>query len=138
MKDLHIDLETFSPVDLNKSGVYRYAEATDFSILLVGISIDDGPVRVYDLAQGEELSPNIIEALLDDRVLKFAHNAAFERICLSRFLWDRQLLPHGQYLDPVSWRCTMVWSAYAGLPLSLKDVGEALELSEGKMMRVKD
>jgi len=133
MKDLHIDLETFSPVDLNKSGVYRYAEATDFSILLVGISIDDGPVRVYDLAQGEELSPNIIEALLDDRVLKFAHNAAFERICLSRFLWDYQLLPYGQYLAPVSWRCTMVWSAYAGLPLSLKDVGEALELSEGKM-----
>jgi len=133
MKELHIDLETFSTVDLNKSGVYRYAEAPDFSILLVGVSVDGDPVRVYDLAQGEKLPRNIIEALLNDKVLKFAHNAAFERACLSRFLWDQQLLPKGQFLDPVSWRCTMVWSAYAGLPLSLKDVGEALELSEGKM-----
>ena len=133
MKELHIDLETFSTVDLNKSGVYRYAEDPDFSILLVGISIDDSPVRVYDLAQGEELPQAIVDALLDPAVLKYAHNAAFERVCLSRFLWDQQLLPKGQFLDPVSWRCTMVWSAYAGLPLSLKDVGEALELSEGKM-----
>lgn len=133
MKNLHIDLETFSTVDLNKAGVYRYAEDPEFSILLVGVAVDDGPVRVYDLAQGEELPQSILDALLDDRVLKFAHNAAFERICLSRFLWDRGLLPQGQYIDPVSWRCTMVWSAYAGLPLSLKMVSEALELTRVKM-----
>ena len=133
MKNLHIDLETFSTVDLNKAGVYRYAEDPNFCILLVGISIDGGPVRIYDLAQGEDLPQSILDALLDDRVLKFAHNAAFERICLSRFLWDRGLLPQGQYIDPVSWRCTMVWSAYAGLPLSLKMVSEALELTRVKM-----
>ena len=133
MHEVHIDIETFSPMDLNKTGVYRYAEDPEFSILLVGVSVDCGPVHVYDLAQGERLPKRIVEALLDDRVVKFAHNAAFERICLSRFLWDRGLLPRGTYLDPVSWRCTMVWSAYAGLPLSLKDVGEALELTKGKM-----
>ena len=133
MNSLHIDLETFSTVDLNKSGVYRYAEDPYFSILLFGVSVDDGPVYVYDLAQGEELPKEILDALIDPAVLKYAHNAAFERICLSRFLRDQQQLPHGKYLNPVSWRCTMVWSAYAGLPLSLKMVGEALELKQGKM-----
>ena len=133
MNNLHIDLETFSTVDLNKSGVYRYAEDPEFSILLFGVAVDDGAVRVYDLAQGEELPQAIVDALLDPLVLKYAHNAAFERICLSRFLWDCQLLPKGEYLDSVSWRCTMVWSAYAGLPLSLKAVGQALELTDGKM-----
>ena len=133
MKDLHIDLETFSTVDLNKAGVYRYAEDPNFCILLVGVAVGDGPVHVYDLAYGHTLPQSILDALLDRGVLKYAHNAAFERICLSRFLWDQGLLPQGQYLDPASWRCTMVWSAYAGLPLSLKDVGEALELTKGKM-----
>ena len=133
MKELHMDIESFATVDLNKAGVYRYAEDPEFSILLVGVSEDGGPVRVYDLVQGERLPKRIVEALLDDRVVKFAHNAAFERICFSRFLWDCGLLPKSKFLDPVSWRCTMVWSAYAGLPLSLKDVGEALELTKGKM-----
>ena len=133
MKNLHIDLETFATVDLNKSGVYRYAEDPDFSILLFFVAVDDSPIRVYDLAQGEELPKLILDELMDPTVLKYAHNAAFERICLSRFLWDRQLLPKGEYLNPVSWRCTMVWSAYAGLPLSLKEVGQALHLTEGKM-----
>ena len=133
MKNLHIDLETFSTVDLNKSGVYRYAEDPDFCILLFGVSVDDGPVRVYDLAQGDILPQSILDALIDTAVLKYAHNASFERVCLSRFLWDCALLPRGVFLDPISWRCTMVWSAYAGLPLSLKAVGHALELTEGKM-----
>lgn len=133
MKLVAIDLETFSSVDLNKSGVYRYVEASDFSILLFGVSVDDSPVRVYDLTQGDIIPRPILDAILDNSIIKRAFNCAFERICLSRFLWDCQMLPHGQYLDPVSWRCTMVWSAYAGLPLSLKMVGEALELTEGKM-----
>ena len=130
---LHIDIECYCAVDLAKTGVYRYAEDPSFEITLFGVSVDDGPVKVYDLAQGEELPMKIIEALLDEKTLKTAHNAAFERVCLSRYLWDHRLLPRGSFLDPVSWRCTMVWSAYAGLPLSLKAVGEALELRQGKM-----
>ena len=93
MKDLHIDLETFSTVDLNKAGVYRYAEDPNFCILLVGVAVGDGPVHVYDLAYGHTLPQSILDALLDRGVLKYAHNAAFERICLSRFLWDQGLLP---------------------------------------------
>ena len=133
MHEVHIDIETFSPMDLNKAGVYRYTEDPRFKILLVGVSEDGSPVRVYDLAQGQKLPKRIVDALLDEGVLKFAHNASFERVCLSRFLWDQGLLPRGTFLDPMSWHCTMVWSAYAGLPLSLKAVGEALELSKGKM-----
>jgi len=133
MNKMHIDIETFSAIDLGKAGVYKYAEDPSFEILLFGVSIDEGPVRVYDLALGETLPQVILSALLDPMVLKYAHNAAFERICLSRLLWDKRLLPQGTYLDPTGWRCTMVWSAYAGLLLSLKAVGEALELTEGKM-----
>ena len=133
MKEAHIDIESFATVDLNKAGVYRYAEDPSFEILLFGVSVDGGPVEVYDLAQGDHIPADLVDALLDPTILKYAHNAAFERICLSRFLWDRGLLPRGTFLDPAGWRCTMVWSAYAGLPLSLKDVGEALELSKGKM-----
>ena len=127
------DIETFSTVDLNKAGVYRYAEDPAFEILLFGVSVDGGPIHVYDLAQGEGLPQEITEALLSPTVLKYAHNASFERVCLSRFLWDRKQLSKGTFLDPGSWRCTMVWSAYAGLPLSLKKAGEALQLTKGKM-----
>ena len=133
MKEAHIDIESFATVDLNKAGVYHYAEDPSFEILLFGVSVDGGPVEVYDLAQGDHIPADLVDALLDPTILKYAHNAAFERICLSRFCWDRGLLPRGIFLDPAGWRCTMVWSAYAGLPLSLRDVGEALELSKGKM-----
>lgn len=133
MQYLGIDLETYSSVNLLKGGVYRYCEAEDFEILLFGYSMDGGEVKVVDLARGEKIPKNIIRAIYDDGIIKWAFNATFERICLSRHLG----LPTGTYLDPVSWRCTMIWSAYLGLPLSLMGVGAVLglqrqKLSEGK------
>lgn len=129
MRTVSIDLETFSTIDLAKSGVYRYAESPDFEILLFGYSVDGGCVQVIDLASGEPLPDGIYSALLDESVVKWAHNAQFERVCLSHHL--------GQWLKPDSWRCTMVWPAYLGLPLSLE--GSALatgaekrKLKEGK------
>lgn len=129
MRTLSIDIETYSSVDLAKSGVYRYAEAPDFEILLFGYSVDAGPAQVVDLASGEMIPREIKNAILDCQVTKWAFNAQFERICLSRHL--------GIWLEPNSWRCTMVWSAYLGLPLSLE--GAALvtgadkqKLTEGK------
>ena len=119
MKNLEIDIETFSSVNLAKSGVYRYVEAPDFEIILFGYSVDGGEVKVVDLASGEELPQEIYDALLDDNVTKWAFNAQFERICLSRYLG----YPTGKYLNPESWKCSMVWSAYMGLPLSLEGVG---------------
>ena len=124
MRYAHIDIETFSSVDLAKCGVYKYAGAEDFEVLLFGVSFDGGPVVVYDLASGDELPTNIKEALTDSKVIKVAHNANFERVCLSRFLG---LLAH-TYLPPQQWRCTMTWAAYMGLPLSLKGVGAVLGL----------
>ena len=103
MKTLSCDVETFSSIDLAKSGVYRYSEARDFEILLFGYSIDGGEVEVLDLANGETLPSEIEEALLDEKVTKWAFNAQFERVCLSRYL--------GIWLKPDSWKCTMVWSA---------------------------
>ncbi len=111
MRSLSIDIETYSGTDLAKSGVYRYSESPDFEVLLFGYSIDGGAVRVIDLASGETLPPEIREALTDDSVTKWAHNAQFERVCLSRYL--------GKWLEPVSWRCTMVWSASGILSSSL-------------------
>ena len=110
MRRIHCDIETFSSVDLTKCGVYKYAEGEDFEILLFGVSVDGGPVVVYDLASGEELPANIKEALTDPSVIKTAHNANFERVCLSRLL---DLPPH-TYLPPRQWRCTMTWAAYMG------------------------
>lgn len=109
MRTLSIDIETFSSEDLTRSGVYRYAEAPDFRVLLFGWRADDGPVYVTDLEAGEELPEEIIGALLDGSVVKWAFNAAFERVCLSRYLRDRGLLPAGEYLPPAAWRCSMVW-----------------------------
>lgn len=134
MRFLHVDIETFSSVDLTKCGVYKYAEGEDFEILLFGVSVDGGPVVVYDLASGDELPTNIKEALTDPSVIKTAHNANFERVCLSRFL---DLPPH-TYLPPQQWRCTMTWAAYMGLPLSLKGVGAVLGLDKQKMEEGKD
>ena len=122
MKNLSIDIETFSSADLNKTGVYRYVEEPDFEILLFGYSADNGPVHVIDLARGETLPPDVLDALSDETVTKWAFNANFERVCLSRYLG----LPTGDYLNPASWRCTMIWSAYLGLPLSLVGAGAVL------------
>ena len=125
MKKLSIDLETYSSVDLGKSGVYKYAESEDFEILLFAYSIDDGEVKVVDLASGEIIPEEILSALSDESVEKWAFNANFERACLSRFLGER--------LNPKGWYCTMIWSAYLGLPLSLEKVGEVLKPDKQKM-----
>ncbi|WP_181877677.1 DNA polymerase [Streptococcus agalactiae] len=133
MKELSIDIETYSEVDLRKSGVYRYAEDPSFEILLLAVSIDNEPVRVYDLTM-EELPKEIIQALIDDTIIKWAFNASFERICLSNWLKKHypQLLSEG-FLSPNSWRCSMVWAAYLGLPLSLDGVGTVLKLKNQKL-----
>ena len=145
MKAISIDIETRSSVDIGKSGVYRYAEADDFSILLFGYSVDGGEVKVIDLANGEEIPQEILDALTDDNIIKWAFNANFERVCLSRYLSDMGMLLDpfhdrhplstecARFLNPVGWRCTMVWSAYMGLPLSLAAVGSVLGLEEQKM-----
>ena len=140
---LSIDLETFSSVDLKKCGVYKYAESPDFEILLFGVSVDGGEVTVYDLASGDTVPEEIIRALSDDSVIKWAYNASFERICLS--VWLRRNYPQyfssysieedtvRNYLDPSSWRCSLVWGAYMGLPLSLEGIGKVLKLETQKM-----
>lgn len=143
MKSISIDIETFSSTDLSKCGVYKYVQASDFDILLFGYSVDGGEVQVVDLAQGEEIPLEIIKALTDDNVTKWAFNANFERVCLSVWL-DRNYQKYfesysinedtvGDYLDPSSWKCTMIWSAYMGLPLSLKSSGAVLGLEEQKL-----
>lgn len=111
MKSISIDIETFSSVSLQKSGVYRYAESEDFEILLFGYSVDGSEVKVVDLAMGETIPQDIIDALTDDSVIKWAFNAQFERICLSRYLRDLGVSLGGYCLDPVSWHCTLVWTA---------------------------
>lgn len=134
MKTLSIDIETFSDVQLPKTGVYRYCESPDFEILLFAYSVDAGPVQVVDLACGEKIPEAIIAALEDDTVIKWAFNASFERICLSRFLG----YPTGEYLNPESWRCSMIWAATMGLPLSLEGVGTVLGLEKQKLTEGKD
>lgn len=134
MKTISIDIETFSSVDLAKSGVYRYAESPDFEVLLFGYSVDGGAVSVVDLASGEIIPPHILAALEDETVIKCAFNANFERICLSRLLGYET----GRYLSPVSWHCTMVWSAYMGLPLSLQGCGAVLRLDRQKLTEGKE
>ncbi len=145
MQSLSIDIETYSDIDLTKCGVYRYAESPAFEILLFGYSVDGSEVTVIDLAQGEKIPDEILDALTDDTIIKWAFNANFERVCLSRYLRDlgRSLEPFhdthplstemAQYLNPAGWRCTMVWAATMGLPLSLKDVGSILKLEDQKM-----
>ena len=150
MKNLEIDIETYSSVDLSKCGVYKYAEAEDFEILLFGYSVDGGEVIVVDLAAGESIPAEVIDALTDDTVTKWAFNAAFERVCLSRYLSDQGISldpfhdnhPLSQecarYLNPESWKCSMIWSAYLGLPLSLEGVGAVLGLEKQKLSEGKD
>lgn len=134
MKTLSLDLETFSDVDLSKCGVYKYCSSPAFEILLFGYSVDGGDVHVVDLACGEKVPADILEALEDESVMKWAYNAQFERICLSRFLG----LPAGSYLDPPSWHCSMVWAATLGLPMSLENVGAVLGLEKQKLTEGKD
>ena len=132
MNTLSIDVETFSDVDISKCGAYKYAESSSFEILLFAYAADGGEVQVVDLAAGEKIPQEILAALTDDNVIKWAFNANFERICLSRYLSDMGLL-RDAFLSPESWRCTMVWAAYMGLPLSLAAVGSVLGLEEQKM-----
>jgi DNA polymerase len=134
MESISIDIETFSSANLQKSGVYRYAESDDFEILLFGYSVDGGEAQMVDLASGEEIPAEIIDALLDDSVTKWAFNAMFERVCLSKWLH----FPLGAYLDPALWKCSMIWSAYMGLPLSLEGVGAVLGLEKQKLTEGKD
>lgn len=134
MKTLSIDIETYSDIPLQKTGVYRYCESPNYEILLFGYSIDSGPVQVVDLACGEHIPKEVLAALEDDSVIKWAFNAAFERVCLSRYLG----YPTGEYLDPESWHCSMVWAATMGLPLSLEGVGAVLGLEKQKLTEGKE
>lgn len=134
MKTLSIDIETYSDQNLAKTGVYRYVESPVFQILLFSYSIDGAPVQLVDLACGEEIPAEVIAALTDDSVVKWAFNANFERICLSRHLG----YPTGDYLDPESWRCSMIWAATMGLPLSLEGVGAVLGLEKQKLTEGKE
>lgn len=148
MRTLSIDIETFSSADLSKCGVYKYAEAPDFEILLFGYSADGAPVQVVDLATGKTIPDEVVAALTDDTVIKWAFNAQFERICLSRWLRDHGSFDNtgysipedtlGDYLNPASWHCTMIRSAYMGLPLSLEGVGAVLGLDKQKLAEGKD
>ena len=148
IKNLSLDLETKSSVDIAKCGVYKYAESPDFEILLFGVSVNHGPITVYDLACGDKVPEEIIAALSDDRVTKFAYNAAFERVCLSVWLhknypqhfktYSVRGDPVQNYLDPSSWKCTMVWAAYNGLPLGLDKVGAVLGFEEQKLREGKE
>lgn len=150
MKTLSIDIETYSDVPLQKSGVYRYCESPNFEILLFGYSADSGPVQVVDLACGEKIPADVLNALTDDAVTKWAFNASFERVCLSRYLRDLGISldpfhdkhPLSQevarFLNPESWRCSMVWAATMGLPLSLEGVGSVLGLEKQKLTEGKE
>lgn len=148
IKEMSIDLETYSDVDISKCGAYKYAESDNFEILLFGVSIDSGEVQVFDLACGDTIPDDILAALSDDTVTKWAFNANFERICLSNWLRKHHPAhfkgysipedPASKYLDPASWKCTMIWSAYMGLPLSLEGVGAVLKLQDQKMKEGKD
>lgn len=143
IKTLALDLETFSDVDLKKSGVYPYAESPSFAILLLGYSVDGGKIQVVDIACGEAVPDEVLAALADSSVEKWAYNAQFERVCLS--VWLQRNHPQyfqsygipedtvGDYLDPSSWKCSRIWGAYMGLPLSLKGIGAVLKLDEQKM-----
>ena len=129
IQTLSIDIETYSSADLAKAGTYRYVESDDFRVLLFGYSIDHGPIEVVDLEAGEAIPSEVIKAIRDKSVIKWAFNASFERVCISRMLGMKT----GEYLDPTSWRCSMIWSAYLGLPMSLEMVGEVLGLGKQKM-----
>ena len=134
MKTISIDIETYSSVNLQKAGVYKYAESEDFEVLLFAYAIDNHETIIVDLSKGEMIPAVILDALQDDSIIKWAFNAQFERVCLSRYLGLKQ----GEFLNPNSWRCSMIWSAYLGLPLSLEKVGQVLGLDKQKLSQGKD
>ena len=148
IREMSIDLETYSDIDITKCGAYKYAESDYFEILLFGVSVNGGPVKVYDLACGDTIPEEILAALSDENITKWAFNASFERICLSNWLkrhcpehfrgYSIPEDPASKYLDPSSWKCTMIWSAYMGLPLSLEGVGAVLKLQDQKLKEGKD
>lgn len=129
MRFMSIDIETYSDIDINKAGVYRYVDTDAFKILLFAYSVDGGPVQIIDLTRGDCIPKEIVKALSDKSVTKWAYNANFERVALSRFLG----MPTGQYLAPEGWKCSMVWAATLGLPMGLAKVGEVLALDKQKM-----
>ena len=148
IRKLSLDYESYSDVDIGKCGAYKYWESPASRILLMSVSVDDGPVQIYDFTKGELPPDEILYALVNPQVEKYAFNAAFERIASSTYL--RRCRPDifrgygdnddcvGDYLSPEGWKCTMVWSAYLGLPLSLDGVGKALKLMEKKMIEGRD
>ena len=148
IKELSIDLETYSDVDISKCGAYKDAESDNFEILLFGVSVDNGPVKVYDLTSDDQIPTEILAALSDENVTKWAFNASFERVCLSNWLrkhhqeyfktYNQEGDPVHNYLNPSSWKCSMIWSAYMGLPLSLEGIGAVLKLQDQKMKEGKD
>lgn len=132
MREMSIDIETYSSEDLGKTGVYRYAEAPDFEILLFAYAFDDeDKVSQVDLACGEKLPHSVLEALTDPNIIKTAYNANFERICLSAYLGLKNFLP------PEQWKCTAVAASELGLPQNLAGVAAAFGLSEQKDARGK-
>ena len=148
IKTISIDIETYSDVDLQKCGVYKYVQSPEFEVLLFGYSVNGAEVKVVDLAQGETIPDEILMALTDENIMKWAFNAQFERICLSAYLqknYPDYFCGYGNtddsiknYLNPISWRCSMVWSAYMGLPLSLSGAGAVLGLEEQKLKEGKE
>lgn len=138
MKSISIDLETFSSVDLSKCGVYKYVESPDFEILLFGYSVDGSDIRIVDLACGEIIPDEILKALTDNSVTKWAFNCQFERICISQYLSDLGFSFSSRYLNPSSWKCSMVWASTLGLPRSLENVGTVLGLDKQKLSEGKD
>ena len=136
-KELTIDIETYSTVDIKKSGIYKYVTSSDFEILTITVSVDSEVPVTYDLASGDELPLDIVQDLLNDKVIKWAHNAIFERICLSEWLKRTYPIFYERcgriYLNPTCWRCTMVLVMYYGLPASLKDIGKVLKLENQKL-----
>ena len=148
VKTISIDIETYSDIDLSKCGVYKYIESENFEILLFAYSINHGDVKVIDLALGETIPIEIITALIDNKIIKWAYNANFERVCLSRYIskyYSEYFISYSidedtvnEFLDHSSWKCSMIWSAYLGLPLSLAGVGSVLGLEEQKLKEGKD
>lgn len=134
MKTLSLDLETYSDIDINKAGVYRYVDSPEFKILLFAYAVDGGEVQLIDLTRGERIPKEIVDALSNPSITKWAYNASFERVALSAFLG----MPTGTYLDPEGWKCSMVWAATLGLPMGLAKVGEVLALDKQKMSEGRD
>lgn len=134
MKTLSLDLETYSDIDINKAGVYRYVDSPEFKILLFAYAVDGGGVQLVDLTRGERIPKEIIDALSNPSITKWAYNASFERVALSAFLG----MPTGTYLNPEGWKCSMVWAATLGLPMGLAKVGEVLALDKQKMSEGRD